>query len=739
VCSIRNEMPQVTPRSRDERHRYGQHYTPGEVARLLAAFAVRSSDDLVLDPSCGDGRLLEEAIKLKRQLAGRRLTNSSTPCEVFGIERSESAAMVARCTSASVAVADFFDVDPGASLNKSMSLRLQFDAIIGNPPYIRQEVIGPNDKRRIEARLARDRAASPEFFWPRWSGRSDIYVYFFAHSIRFMKEGGRLVFLTASSWLDAGYGAPLREFLLNNFRVIAVIESAAESFFADASINTSITVLERESEEHARKANPVRFVRLNRPLNEIFSAAFLRSKQTNNASSRTAQRVSDGAVALARAIERAGGSMTIDAYRIRIVLQAELMTTCRGGPRWPPQVAASVFWSGDGGPSLQSFAGTGWSKYLRADEVFFRVLDRGSSRMRRLSELAQVRFGVKTGANEFFYVTEGAQRAKGNGQRTKRKRAEGEKAKGKKQKEKVSGLLALAEVASVRRGITTGANEFFYVTTVDAHEVHSPTPNSQLLTAVEDFAGEPREIESELLSPVVFSLKEIPGILLERVESHRMLFNCALAGKALSGTRALEYIKSGERAGYNQRATCASREPWYSVARGMKPAPLIFPSKVGERWVVALNRACVFEDKKLYGVFPLQGVSELVLAALLNSTWARYYAELTCRQMTGAQAIADIDVAVAERIMLPDPRELSTAIKKKLEAALLALSRRPVYSVFEEVTRADRRRLDAVTLEAIGFDKKSQREAVRDRIYKALTGLVRARLSKDPQAITEKT
>jgi type I restriction enzyme M protein len=731
VCRIRNEMPQVTAKSRDERHRYGQHYTPGEVARLLAAFAVRSSDDLVLDPSCGDGRLLEEAMKLKRQLAaGQRLTNSTISCEVFGIERSESAAMVARRTCAGVAVADFFDIDPGASLNKSTWLPLEFDAIIGNPPYIRQEVIGPDDKRRIEARLARDRVASPELFWPRWSGRSDIYVYFFAHSIRFLKERGRLVFLTASSWLDAGYGAPLREFLLNNFRVIAVIESAAESFFADASINTSITVLERESDGHARKANPVRFVRLNRPLNAIFSAAFLHSKQTTSASSRTAQRVSDGAVALASAIERAGGSLTIDAYRIRTVLQAELVTTCRGGPRCPPQVAASVIWGGHGGPPLQAFAGTGWSKYLRADEVFFRVLDRGSSRMRRLSDLEQVRFGVKTGANEFFYVTEGAQRAKGNGQRTKGQRAEEERAKRKRRRERVSGLLALAEVASVRRGITTGANEFFYVTTVDAHEVHSPAPNPQLLTAVEDYAGEPREIESELLSPVVFSLKEIPGILLERVESHRMLFNCALAGKALSGTRALEYIKSGERAGYNQRATCASREPWYSVARGMKPAPLIFPSKVGERWVVALNRAGVFEDKKLYGIFPTDGVSDLALAALLNSTWARYYAEVTCRQMTGAQAIADIDVAVAEQIMVPDPRELSKRIKKKLEGAIVSLSRRPVGSIFEEVKRKDRRRLDSLMLEAIGFSKKPERESVLDQLYEAVTKLVGARLGK---------
>ena len=250
-----------------------------------------------------------------------------------------------------------------------------------------------------------------------------------------------------------------------------------------------------------------------------------------------------------------------------------------------------------------------------------------------------------------------------------------------------------------------------------------------------DSTGSLREIEAEMLTPVVFSLKEIPGILLERIESRRMLFNCPLRPNEIAGTRALEYIKSGEGDGYHRRPTCANREPWYSVARGMKPAPLIFPSKVGARWLVALNRARVFEDKKLYGVFPARGVSVLVLAALLNSTWARYYAEVTCRQMTGAQAIADIDVAVAEQIMLPDPRKLPLPMKKKLEAAVVELSRRPVYSVFEEIKRGDRRRLDSLTLEAIGFGKRLEREVVLAELYEAVTKLVRERLSKSGRVI----
>jgi len=692
--------------SKDERHRYGQHYTPREVARLLAAFAVRAENDIVFDPSCGDGRLLDEALRLKRELAPRR-QKAQHVSELYGADRSTPAIDLAAETGARVAVADFFDIAPGAKLTKSIILPIAFDAIIGNPPYIRQELMGARDKRRIERRLTADSATSDDTHWPRWSGRSDIYVYFFAHAASFLRAGGRLVFLTASSWLDAGYGAALREFMLANFRVIAVIESSCESFFEDASINTAITVLEREPSAIARSENPIRFVRLNKHLREIVGSAESGSKERRVSAARLLTRD------LAKEIKCANLSVTTDAYQIRVIDQASLTASstmhtasrssaaCKGGPPWPPLDArddAPGRMGGHGGPPLQA-----WGKFLRAEEVFFRVLERGGAVLQPLSKLARVRFGVKTGANEFFYVTEDGRNAK-----SEEPSSEGGGA-----------LRALSDVASVRRGLTTGANEFFYLPKNGSDNATPQPPNSRSPI-----------IEPQYLSPVIFSLKEIPGILLDRSHAKRLFFNCHLSSNELAGTGALDYIKQGERAGFDRRPTCSSREPWYGVGREMKPAPLIFPSKVGERWVIALNRAGVFEDKKLYGIFPAEGVSELVLAALLNSTWTRYYAEVTCRQMTGAQAIADIDVAVAEQIMIPDPRHLSSSIKKKLEAALKELSRRPVYSVFEEIKCNDRRRLDALALEAIGFSRRSERDAVSDGVYKAVTDLVRARLSK---------
>ena len=668
--------------AKDERHRYGQHYTPPAVAKLLAAFAVRAPNDLVLDPSCGDGRLLAESLRVKQQLNGpRKLKGVSLAAQVYGIDRSAVAVRKASATGARVAVADFFDVD--ALTGKKLqwpAAPMIFDAIIGNPPYIRQEVIGPSDKRRIEDTLVTDRSACDDVFWPQWSRRSDIYVYFFAHSICFLKTNGRLVFITASSWLDAGYGAALREFLLKNFRVIAVIESTAESFFSDASINTCITVLEREVNSCAREENLVRFVSFDRRLSEILADG--RDGRTSDAKS---------AGRLAADIENVVARS--NSYHIRCINQHALSRASTGAAK----------------PAVH-----GWGKYLRADDVFFTVIERGSNKLQSLSNMANVRFGVKTGANEFFYIKKDRRSVNG----------------------KEAGLRTLAEVASVRRGITTGANDFFYLSRDHANSLADSRLDNGLLS-VRDWAGRKRELEAELLSPVVFSLKELPGILVKTVEPRRWLFNCQLAPNDL-GSTAREYIESGVLAGYDRRPTCSNRDPWYSVVRGMKPAPLIFPSKVGERWLVALNLAGVFEDKKLYGVFPARGVSGLVLSALLNSTWARYYAEVTCRQMTGAQAIADIDVVVAEQILLPDPRKLSQAIKKKLEVALKELTGRPIDSVFEEIRRADRQRLDELILEAIGF-KKAERKVVLDDLYRAVSKLVRGRLSKSSKSSASST
>lgn len=53
------------------------------------------------------------------------------------------------------------------------------------------------------------------------------------------------------------------------------------------------------------------------------------------------------------------------------------------------------------------YAGDKWGgKYLRAPDIFFTILEKGKGKLVKLGDIAKVRFGIKTGANEFFYLTD---------------------------------------------------------------------------------------------------------------------------------------------------------------------------------------------------------------------------------------------------------------------------------------------------------------------------------------------
>jgi hypothetical protein len=74
-----------------------------------------------------------------------------------------------------------------------------FDVVIGNPPYIRQELLTP---------------CKPwlEIHYDAFHGMADIYVYLYELGVRLLKPGGLLSFIVTNKWIKAGYGEPLRRF-----------------------------------------------------------------------------------------------------------------------------------------------------------------------------------------------------------------------------------------------------------------------------------------------------------------------------------------------------------------------------------------------------------------------------------------------------------------------------------------------------------------------------------------------
>lgn len=87
-----------------------------------------------------------------------------------------------------------------------------FDVVIGNPPYVRQELIRelkPDLKKRF-----------PDVY----AGTADLYVYFYAAGLNILNENGGLAFITSNKFMRAGYGKKLRQFLGGQTRLHAIID-----------------------------------------------------------------------------------------------------------------------------------------------------------------------------------------------------------------------------------------------------------------------------------------------------------------------------------------------------------------------------------------------------------------------------------------------------------------------------------------------------------------------------------
>jgi SAM-dependent methyltransferase len=111
-----------------------------------------------------------------------------------------------------------------------------FDVVVGNPPYIRQELLTPY-KPWLETH------------YDAFHGMADIYVYFYELGLRLLKPGGLLSFIVTNKWMKAGYGEPLRRFFSEKAWVRSVVDFGhAKQIFVEADVFPSIIVVEKPAE-----------------------------------------------------------------------------------------------------------------------------------------------------------------------------------------------------------------------------------------------------------------------------------------------------------------------------------------------------------------------------------------------------------------------------------------------------------------------------------------------------------
>ncbi len=347
----------------DKQRTFGQYETPVDVADVLLGFCLRQPEDRLLDPSCGNGAFLARAARLQSWLGD----GAPVPGTLWGVEldpelarEAESAVPDARVIKRNFFQLNVADEEPFAGH--------RFSAIVGNPPYTRAEWIDRLNQAANDAWQAgffEEQEPPPEVpptqGHPVLNRRSGLHAYFLVHGTEFLDEGGRFGFVVPNSWLDVAYGERLKQFLLDHFSILAIIESSVERWFSEARVNTCLLVLEKNADTTRRSRNDVHLVRFLRPLSELIT-------------------VDQGAPARIDFLHRFCESLVPGAdhedenIAVRVISQGRLAARER------------------------------WGVLLRAPSVYRKASH--SNNLVPLGQWASIQRGYTTGANKFFYLDE---------------------------------------------------------------------------------------------------------------------------------------------------------------------------------------------------------------------------------------------------------------------------------------------------------------------------------------------
>ena len=402
-----------------------------------------------------------------------------------------------------------------------------------------------------------------------YTGAADLYVYFYERGLQLLSSSGIHTFICSNSWLDVNYGAPLQKYVLDNTAGAVICHSEAEREFESADINTIVSILQNGTPGADSRA------------------CFLTFKTFI-------------------------GDPNLENRRERTRTYTELAQA---------------------GTRENKYTGDKWGgKYLRAPDIYWTILEKGKDKLVRLEDIAEVRFGIKTGANDFFYLDD---------------------------------------------------------------------------EQIQEWG-----IETEFLKPVIKSPRECKSIRVDPSQLQFKLFMCHADKAALAGTAALDYIKWGESQGYHQRPSCRGRVHWWNLGKREIPA-------LSFNYLISSTARTLFTRDNCYTSDNFQEVHTdsaltLPLCASLNSSLFQLMVNMAGRSNFGGGLLKIQTYEISELLCL-DPK-------------IFAFENEAIFAstTWEMLKPSDDRRF----LDAIIFDVLNLTQSERDGVYEAVVNLVESRLRK---------
>ncbi|OYW51150.1 MAG: hypothetical protein B7Y36_06570 [Novosphingobium sp. 28-62-57] len=133
-----------------------------------------------------------------------------------------------------------------------------FDVVLGNPPYVRQE-------------LLRDLKPYLENRFEVYHGVADLYAYFFERGIKLLKPGGRLGYISSATFFKIASGAPLRDFLRQQATIEAVIDFGDHQIFEGVTTYPAILTMQASAPP---KGHELKFWKISEMPADSFADAF---------------------------------------------------------------------------------------------------------------------------------------------------------------------------------------------------------------------------------------------------------------------------------------------------------------------------------------------------------------------------------------------------------------------------------------------------------------------------------
>lgn len=270
---------------KEEKQKFGQYFTSETLANLVTFSAIRTRNDILIDPTSGTGTFLnafynalkhygnENHQQILNQIWGNDISHFPATLSVINLykQKVDDVANFPR-----VIRKDYFTLSPNQTIPIPDNVDIdivneipipKFDAIISNFPFIQQEDI-PKDalEEYFKNEFGETQTAFINGNVFDINGKSDYYIYCFYNSLKFLKDDGVVSVITSNAWLGKNYGIQFKQFLLDNFYIKYVVRSNAEHWFKDSKVSTVFITLEKRA-----SVEPTKFITINSKLDDLFS------------------------------------------------------------------------------------------------------------------------------------------------------------------------------------------------------------------------------------------------------------------------------------------------------------------------------------------------------------------------------------------------------------------------------------------------------------------------------------